>query len=108
MLDSRLTDQLTDGGMALLRNPMQLVNESPGPANLDSNGVCHDANTAIASARRQPHVGTFGLDFRQMAENFLGALMRVSEDGERTQCQVCGSWHFTDPERQARLDRGEW
>lgn len=34
--------------------------------------------------------------------------MRVSEDGERTQCQVCGSWHFTDPERQARLDRGEW
>lgn len=75
MLDSSLADQLTDGGMALLRNPMQLVNESPGPANLDSNGVCHDANTAIASARRQPHVGTFGLDFRQMAENFLGALI---------------------------------
>lgn len=34
--------------------------------------------------------------------------MRVSEDGEAVQCQVCGSWHFTDPERQARLDGGEW
>ncbi len=34
--------------------------------------------------------------------------MRVSEDGEAVQCQVCGSWHWTDPERQDRLDRGEW
>lgn len=27
--------------------------------------------------------------------------MRVSEDGQAIQCQVCGSWHWMDPERGA-------
>lgn len=27
--------------------------------------------------------------------------MRVSDDGQAIQCQVCGSWHWMDPDRQA-------
>lgn len=31
--------------------------------------------------------------------------MRLSEDGQAIQCQVCGMWYFTDPERQAAVER---